>query len=101
MIDLGETIDLIKKVAEEQGYTITDGDFMFEVYFDTYHSVAFQISANKNSGYIEVKQWEEGDGYEASKFGRCVYSIRTYSGAIHFCNILMASVEIRAKKPAN
>ncbi|EIT7126872.1 hypothetical protein ACWO25_004522 [Vibrio parahaemolyticus] len=89
------TLEQIKLVAEEQGYDIAErGETQFEVYFDNHNAVAFLVYANGSSGYIEISQWEES----AEDFGRCVYSLRDYSDVAYFCNILVASAAIRARR---
>ncbi|HCE1829003.1 TPA: hypothetical protein NJ265_003556 [Vibrio parahaemolyticus] len=89
------TLEQIKLVAQEQGYYIEDrGEKQFEVYFDNHNAVAFFVYGNGSSGYIEVSQWEA----EAERFGRCVYSLRSYSDVAHFCNILVSSAAIRARR---
>lgn len=95
---MDDLVELIKSVADEQGYTITGGDVKFQVFIDKYHAVAFQIWANSSSGYVQVHQWEEGSNVDdGEKYGRCVYSLRNYSDAVQFCNIMISSAAIRAK----
>jgi hypothetical protein len=82
---------LIKEVAEEQGFEVSSGDTVFTIDIDKWHSVAYQMKVN-SSGYIQAHQWEDGD-----RWGRAVYSIRSYSGAVNFCQILINSASIQAK----
>jgi len=96
---LSEVVELIKNVAEEQGYKCTDGDVKFEVYFDKHNAVAFEVWANSSSGYIQVHQWEDGNEKSPGKYGRGVYSIRSYSDAVQFCNLIIASANLRARRP--
>lgn len=94
-MDMAEVVKLIKNVADEQDYKCTDGDVKFEVYFDKHNAVAFEVWANSSSGYIQVHQWEDG----SEKYGRGVYSIRSYSDAVQFCNLIIASANLRARRP--
>lgn len=87
-------LTLIKNVAAEQHYEVTNGQSKFQVYIDRINAVAFEIYANKSSGYIEVSQWEAG----ISQYGRGVYSLRNYSDVVNFCGIMMASASIRARR---
>lgn len=97
-MDFEKHIEIIKQVAKEQGYEMTNGDRKFQVYIDRYNAVAFEVWANSSSGYIQVHQWEVGDTEDTSKYGRCVYSLRDYSDVVHFCNIMMSSAAIRARR---
>ncbi|NOS89803.1 MAG: hypothetical protein HOP34_14915 [Methylococcaceae bacterium] len=98
-MDFNKLIDIIKEVANEQGYEITDGGRKFEVYIDRYNAASFEVWANSSSGYIQVHQWEFGDNVESTgKYGRGVYSLRSYSDVVHFCNIMMSSAAIRARR---
>lgn len=93
-MNLDDLVNIIKNVASEQGYKITDGNKRFEVFIDNHNAVAFEVLANSSSGYIQVHQWEESlDGY-----GRGVYSLRNYTDVVHFCNIMTASASIRARR---
>ena len=49
------------------------------------------------SNYIEVSQWE-GENEESGGYGRGVYSLRSYSDVVQFCNILLSSSNIRARR---
>lgn len=91
---MDEIVNLIKEVAKEQDYSLTEGDVKFEVYFDKHNAVAFEVWANSSSGYVQVHQWEAGE----EKYGRGVYSIRSYSDAVQFCGILIASANLRARR---
>jgi len=95
---MDEIVALIKSVAEEQHYSVTDGDSKFQVYFDNYNAAFFEVWANSSSGYVQVHQWEEGDEKRPGKYGRGVYSIRSYSDAVQFCGILIASANLRARR---
>lgn len=95
---MDEIVSLIKEVAAEQNYAVTNGDMKFQVYLDNHNAVAFEVWANSSSGYVQVHQWEEGDDSSSGKYGRGVYSIRSYSDAVQFCNILIASANLRARR---
>lgn len=97
-MNLSEIVELIKNVAEEQSYSYTDGGAKFEVYLDKHNAVAFEVWANNSSGYVQVHQWEEGDDNSPGKYGRGVYSIRSYSDAVQFCNLMIASANLRARR---
>ncbi|OUM29927.1 hypothetical protein B8W72_17580 [Pseudomonas putida] len=89
-----ELVNIIKNVANEQDYEVTDGNRKFEVFIDRHNAVAFEVFANTSSGYIQIHQWEESlNGY-----GRGVYSLRNYTDVVHFCNIMTASANIRARR---
>lgn len=93
-MNLDDLVNIIKNVASEQGYEITDGNRKFQVFIDNHNAVAFEVLANSSSGYIQVHQWEESlEGY-----GRGVYSLRNYTDVVHFCNIMTASASIRARR---
>lgn len=96
-MDFDKLIEIIKKVAEEQGYEVVGGDRKFQVYIDKYNAVAFELWVN-SSDYIQVHQWEGGETENNGKYGRGVYSLRNYSDVIHFCSIMMSSAEIRARR---
>ena len=97
-MDFDKLDEIIKQVATEQGYEITEGYRKFEVYIDRYNAVAFEVWANTSSGYIQVHQWESSEKEGAGKYGRGVYSLRDFSDVIHFCNIMISSAAIRARR---
>ncbi len=99
-MDFDKLIEIIKEVAREQGYEMTNGDRKFQVYIDKYHAVAFEVWANASSGYIQIHQWEGGETESAGNYGRGVYSLRSYSDVVQFCNIMMSSAAIRARRRA-
>lgn len=90
-------ITTIKEVASEQAFTIegTKNKTTCTIYIDKWHAVAFQLKIN-SAGFIQAHQWECDKDGEGSRYGRAVYSIRSYSDCIQFCSILMASASIRA-----
>lgn len=87
-------LNIIRNVAHEQDYEVTEGARKFSVYIDKWNAVAFEVLANSSSGYIQIHQWEESE----SAHGRSVYSLRSYTDVVHFCNILTASASIRARR---
>jgi len=97
-MDFEKLVEIIKQVAIEQNYEISAGDRKFEVYIDNHNAVAFEVLANSSSGYIQVHQWEGGDSPSTGKYGRGVYSLRNYSDVVHFCNVMMSSAAIRARR---
>jgi hypothetical protein len=93
-----EWVKTIQEVAAEQKYEIENPDNQkFYIFIDRWNAVAYQVWNNKSSGYIEVSQWE-GSSEETSTYGRGVYSLRSYSDVTHFCNILISSAAIRARR---
>ncbi len=93
-----EWVKIIQKVASEQDYEIENPENRkFYIHIDRWNAVAYQVWNNTSSSYIEVAQWE-GNSEEDATYGRGVYSIRSYSDVIHFCNILISSAEIRARR---
>lgn len=99
-MNLQKLVELIKNVANEQNYSVTGGDVKFQVFIDKYNAVAFEVWANSSSGYVQVHQWEGGESEESGKYGRGVYSLRNYSDAVQFCNIMIASAALRARRPS-
>ncbi|MDO8698012.1 MAG: hypothetical protein Q7J74_12965 [Pseudomonas sp.] len=90
-------IDIIKAAAEEHEYEIVGSDKKFSIFIDRYNAVAFEIWDN-TAGYIQVHQWEGGDDESSGQYGRAVYSLRSVSDVVKFCNIMIASSEIRARR---
>jgi len=90
-----DLMDMIKYVAREQGYKISNANgtgSKFDLYINRHHGVAFRVL--QATEYIQIHQWEDN----TNEYGRAVYSIRSHSDAIQFCNILIASASIRAKR---
>jgi hypothetical protein len=86
-------LTLIKWVASEQKFKIeAHSDTEFEIRKNRVNSVRFKVY--KNTEYIQIHQWEDS----GAKYGKAVYSIREYSDAIQFCNILIASENLRARR---
>ena len=90
-------VTLIKKIAEEQGYDVEGSDKQFYVQIDRWNAVAYKIQENR-VGYLQVHQWEEDSEDENGYYGRAVYSLRNITDVVQFCNILLASASIRAKR---
>jgi len=97
-MNFDKLIEIIKEVAKEQKYETTDGERKFQIYIDKYNAVAFEIFANSSSGYIQVHQWEGGDTEDTGRYGRGVYSLRNYSDVINFCQIMISSAAVRARR---
>lgn len=90
-------VTLIKKIAEEQGYEIEGSDKQFYISIEHWNAVAYKITEN-SVGYLQVHQWEEDSEDENGCYGRAVYSLRTVTDVVQFCNVLLASASIRAKR---
>ncbi|MDQ6961927.1 MAG: hypothetical protein Q9M28_05285 [Mariprofundaceae bacterium] len=98
MTEQEKWVQTIQDIATEQEYSIANEDNLkFQIFIDRWNAVAYQIWNNKSSGYIEVSQWE-GNSEDESTYGRGVYSLRSFSDVIHFCNILISSASIRARR---
>lgn len=96
-MDLEKLVEIIKAIAAEQGYEVTNGNKKFQIYIDKYNSAAFEVFIS-TSGYIQIHQWEGGDTETTGKYGRGVYSLRNYSDVVHFCSIMISSAAIRARR---
>ena len=93
-----EWLEFIEKVAHEQDFEIEGSGTSRRLYIDRYHAVAFELKINR-VGYLQAQQWESGSSEEhEGKYGRAVYSIRSYSDVAQFCAILLASSSLRAKR---
>ena len=90
-------VTLIKRIAEEQGYNVEGSDKQFYVQIDRWNAVAYKIQKNR-VGYLQVHQWEEDSENENGRYGRAVYSLRNVTDVLQFCNILLESASIRAKR---
>ena len=90
-------VQLIKAVSNEQGFKVEGGDFVFSVYIDRWHGIAYQLKVN-SSGYVQAHQWEAKANDEGA-WGRAVHSIRDFSGAVMFCQILINSARTPAGVP--
>jgi hypothetical protein len=99
-MDFEKLVEIIKHVAKEQGYETTKNDREFEVCIDKYNAVKFSVWVNPSSDYIQVHQWEYIDNEGTGRYGRCVYSLRSYSDVVHFCSIMMSSAAVRARRSA-
>jgi len=90
-------VKFIKEVAQENDFQVTGGDLTFEITKDHWHSVAFRVVANQNTGYLEISQWEQIND-ENGMYGRAVYSLRQSNDVALFCSVLISSASIRAKR---
>lgn len=92
--NLNKAFWIIKNFAEETGYFVEEiNDEHIQVHLNKFHAVDFDVLSN-SSGYIQCKQWDEN----REEYNRSVYSIRSVTDVIAFCNILEASAKIRAKR---
>ncbi len=96
-MDIKKGMDIIKVVSEEQGFEIEGDGKEFSITKDQWHSVAFLVKEN-SAGYLQVHQWEDIKDLEDGDWGRAVYSLRSITDVIQFCNIVKMSVEIHAKR---
>ena len=88
--------EIIIKVAKENDITIDDSGDTFIVHKNRYHAFDYKLVSQAN-GYTIVYSWEESED-EENPCGRAVYSLRSYSDVVKFCNLLMASSDIAAKR---
>jgi len=94
LFDTKKALWFIKSVADEQEYKVEEnGETGLLVWLGKRHGVDFEISINA-SNYIQCNQWDE----QEEEYGRAIYSIRSQSDVTHFCNILISSSLIRAKR---
>ena len=89
--------DAIKAVANEQKFEVVGGKnkTTCSIYIDKWHAVAYNLKIN-GMGYIQAHQWECDKDGANGRYGRAVYSIRSYSDSVQFCSVLIASASIRA-----
>ena len=93
-----EWLSLIEKVAKEQDFEIRGKGDNKEIYIDKHHAVAFELKINR-VGFLQAHQWESAPSEDTEgRYGRAVYSIRSYSDVVQFCLILLASSNLRAKR---
>ncbi|MCI5147743.1 MAG: hypothetical protein D3923_19945 [Candidatus Electrothrix sp. AR3] len=92
-----EWINIIKAVAEEQGFSIDAGKKQFSIDKDIWHTVSFLVKKN-SAGYLQVQQWEGENETEGGIWGRSVYSLRSLTDVIHFCTIIELSSKIHARR---
>lgn len=93
-MDLELALKLIKTISEESGYVIdSEGSNQFEIYQEQWHGSAYWVQIN-SSGYVEVSPWESKE----ESYDRALYSLRSMSDVIQFCNILVQGEELRAKR---
>lgn len=85
-IQLG--IETIKEVAKENHFKITEGVSSFEIKKNMVHPESFKVQ--KKNDDLLIYQFEHED------YGKnCIYSLRTLSDIVKFCNLLIASTDIR------
>jgi hypothetical protein len=89
-------MDFIEQVAAEQDWEVGRSKLQMRIFDGNHHATAFQVKVNR-VGYLQVHAWETSHPKE-DKYGRAIYSLRTESDVVMFCNILMASTAIRAKR---
>lgn len=88
---------IIRHFAEEIGYDIEEiGEENIQLHLNKFHAVDVEVTSN-SSGYIQCKQWDEN----REEYNRAVYSLRSVSDVVRFCNILELSEQIRAKRGEN
>jgi hypothetical protein len=93
-----EWLSFIAKVAHEQDFEIRGKGANKRLYIDKHHAVAFELKTNR-VGFLQAHQWEtDATGASEGRYGRAVYSIRSYSDVAQFCSILLASSNLRAKR---
>lgn len=97
-MDLEKKVEIIKKVAAEAGFKTIPGEKKFQLYIDKDKAVAFDVTVNVATGYIQVDQGEFDEISNAVINGRVVYSLRNYSDVVHFCGIMISSAAIRARR---
>ena len=85
---------VIKEVAEQNEFSYTEGDSYYRIKSnrDLHHSIGFQIDTSR-SGFLEVSELDD-----EGECMRAVFSIRTTSDVVQFCNILICSEIIRARR---
>jgi hypothetical protein len=82
----------------EHGYNVEKNGSSLSIYVDARHAAAFHIKLN-SANYLQVHQWEDAANDGEGDYGRAVYSLRSYSDVVEFCNVLMASARLRARRP--
>lgn len=88
-VEIGTQI--IKNVAMENEYHLTDGESSFEIFKSTLRPKYLKIKKKDND--LLIYQWEdEKEDYSTNS----VYSLRSLNDVIKFCNILSISTEIRS-----
>jgi hypothetical protein len=94
-MDIDQWHELIKQVGKENDYVFESKD----LYIDRHHAVAYYTNVNKDTGYIEISEWQPCEKEQGTwEKGRAVYSLRSLNDVIQFCNILVSGQGIRAKR---
>ena len=84
--------NIIKETALANDFIVEGAESSFIINSDKVHTVSFKI-VKKDVFY--VYQWE----YEIKKFSKIsIYSLKDKTDVIKFCNILVNSYEIRARR---
>jgi len=96
-MNLQSQFNFVREFAKENEFEVTKGRKQFEIWDDRFHAAAFKVKIN-NAGYIEVHQWEGSPRSRRARWGRAVYSTRSVSDVVNFCNIILASRSLRAKR---
>lgn len=89
-------MDFIEQVAIGQDWQVTRTKLQLRIFDDNHHATAFQVKLNR-VGYLQIHAWETSHP-KVDSYGRAIYSLRTESDVVMFCNILMASTAIRAMR---
>lgn len=91
-MDMELGISMIKEVAIENDFKVTDGNSSFEIYKDRVHPESFRVQ--KKNDDLLIYQLENED------FGKnCIYSLRSLNDIVKFCNVLISSTDIRGGRP--
>ena len=86
-------LNLIADVAKQNHYSVKkEGLNQLDIEDDRWYGQAFHVGHRSDSGYIEVFRWETNEEY------RTVFSLRNLNDVIRFCNMLIHSEELRAKR---
>jgi hypothetical protein len=89
-------MDFIGKVAADHNWQIDRAKTRMRIFDQNHHATAFLVKANR-VGYLQVHAWETSHP-KKDLYGRAIYSIRSETDVVVFCNILIASNSIRAMR---
>lgn len=87
----------IQHVGKEQGFEIEGGESVVRIVIEAHHGVAYRAQIN-SGGYLQVQQWECDAQGRKGRYGRAVFSIRSFSDVAQFCSVLIASSALRARR---
>lgn len=90
-------MQFVVDVAREQGYIVEDYGSAYTFYVKAHHAAYFHVKIN-SSKYLQVHQFEAEADKGEGDYGRAVYSLRSYSDVAEFCNVLMSSARLRARR---